>query len=83
MYYTIKVSLLLSTTLIGSGDESGGEEGDNEEKEGSLKTQQDNLEAEKQALLQNKELLDEVGWVCTVKVQGAWEKTITICLPDH
>lgn len=50
----------LSITFTGS-DGSGGEDGESEGKERSLKTQQEHLEAEKQALLQNKELLDEVG----------------------
>ncbi len=43
---------------VASGEESG-EEGEGERVE-SLKAQQSQLEAEKQAILQNKELIDEV-----------------------
>ncbi len=43
-----------------SGDDSEEEEEEGGEKV-SLKAQQEQLEAEKQALLQNKELVDEVG----------------------
>ena len=43
-----------------SGEESGGEEEGAEAAELSLKMKQDKLEEEKKAIMQNKELLDEV-----------------------
>ena len=50
------------THTVVSGEESG-EEDEGEQAEASLKVKQSQLEAEKQAILQNKELLDEVGVV--------------------
>ena len=52
----------LSLSAVVSGDESEGEEGEGESRaEVTLKMKQAILEEEKQALLQNKELLDEVS----------------------
>ena len=54
-------SLSLCFCAVVSGDESEGEEGEGESRaEVTLKMKQALLEEEKQALLQNKELLDEV-----------------------
>ena len=60
------ISLILRTSTclcaVVSGEESEGEEGEGENKaEVTLKMKQAMLEEEKQALLQNKELLDEVS----------------------
>ena len=49
--------------LVVSGDESGEEEGGGDKVGASLKVQQTQLEAEKQAILQNKELLEEVHYI--------------------
>lgn len=50
-----------------SGEESG-EEDAGEQAEASLKVKQSQLEAEKQAILQNKELLDEVGYTINCSI---------------
>ena len=52
-----------------SGEESEGEEGEGGDKaELTLKMKQAILEEEKQALMQNKELLDEVRCSCGISV---------------
>ena len=55
--------------VVVSGEESDEEEGQEGVQETSLKAQQTQLEAEKQAILQNKELLEEVCVLdCTVSL---------------
>ena len=49
--------------LVLSGEESGEEDGEEEGTELSLKAQQEKLEAEKQSIMQNKDLLNEVSVV--------------------
>ena len=56
------VMFCVCVCVVVSGDESEGEEGEGESRaEVTLKMKQAILEEEKQALLQNKELLDEVS----------------------
>ena len=61
VYASLSLSLSLCFCAVVSGDESEEEEGEGENRaEVTLKMKQAMLEEEKQALLQNKELLDEV-----------------------
>ena len=65
--------MFLHTCTVVSGGESEGEEGDGEggdRAEVTLKMKQALLEEEKQALMQNKELLDEVGNDSTLNWQS-------------
>lgn len=59
--WTLTLLLIKCLSAVVSGDESGEEEGEGSGGEVNLRAQQQQLEAEKQAILQNKELLDEVS----------------------
>ena len=65
----IMICVCVCVCAVVSGDESEGEEGEGERRaEVTLKMKQAMLEEEKQALLQNKELLDEVSALFNIKV---------------
>ena len=65
---------------VASGEESG-EEGEGEKVE-SLKAQQSQLEAEKQAILQNKELINEVQYHIPFKRSAYIIKRFVFCIGE-